>query len=218
MTDSVPWGSLSPKQGDFILSEAVKPANPDTQSSVSSSTIQSPQNSQPSSPVHRKRNYSRPTNSANRVKSPPNQRQRASSPPDFVSRTRRPLSPPIFTASTHTSSILDSLYIKKRTDPSTISTIPVPPPNPPIPEDTSTEDDPVRLKWRQRQVEFGKNTDGYKAYLAAVPLNERKPGHPVTPPLDLKISKKKWGYLCNNWRRDLHHWDPIEENVSEKSM
>ncbi|KAL0235160.1 hypothetical protein GEMRC1_001742 [Eukaryota sp. GEM-RC1] len=70
------------------------------------------------------------------------------------------------------------------------------------------ESDLVRLKWRQRQIDYGKNTLGYQRYRTEVPVNQRLSHHPKTPPLDLKISKKKWGYMCNNWRRELHQWDP----------
>ncbi|KAL0228425.1 hypothetical protein RCL1_004568 [Eukaryota sp. TZLM3-RCL] len=75
------------------------------------------------------------------------------------------------------------------------------------PSNSQVESDMIRLKWRQKQIDFGKNTNGYQRYISEVPIHARQPHHPRTPPLDLKISKKKWGYMCNNWRRELHRFD-----------
>ncbi|KAL0205261.1 hypothetical protein P9112_000568 [Eukaryota sp. TZLM1-RC] len=75
----------------------------------------------------------------------------------------------------------------------------------------AVEKDAVRLRWRKRQIDFGKATSGYANYVNLVPRSQRGPNHPKTPPLDLKISKKKWGYLCNQWRKALHLYDNVSE-------
>ena len=43
------------------------------------------------------------------------------------------------------------------------------------------ETDTVRVEQRQKQVDFGRNTLGYRAYLDAVPRHMRKKTDPSTP-------------------------------------
>ncbi|KAL0211010.1 hypothetical protein P9112_009308 [Eukaryota sp. TZLM1-RC] len=76
---------------------------------------------------------------------------------------------------------------------------------------SNVESDRIKIKWRQRQIQYGKSTPGYARYLQEVPKHLRQPHHPKTPPLDLKISKKKWGYMCSMWRRALHTYDSADD-------
>ncbi|TPX65576.1 hypothetical protein SpCBS45565_g05092 [Spizellomyces sp. 'palustris'] len=67
-----------------------------------------------------------------------------------------------------------------------------------------------RLEQRQKQIDYGKNTVGYKRYIAMVPKHKRKRGDPETPKKHAKCSKRCWDGLIRHWRRKLHEWDPPE--------
>ncbi|CEM01795.1 unnamed protein product [Vitrella brassicaformis CCMP3155] len=74
------------------------------------------------------------------------------------------------------------------------------------------ETDPARLKARRRQIEIGKNTNGYERYRAAVPKDKRDPTksfsvHPVTPSIHEEASKRGFDGRIRAWRRLLHQWD-----------
>lgn len=71
------------------------------------------------------------------------------------------------------------------------------------------ETDPHRLSQRQKQVDFGKNTLGYDAYIRAVPKDQRGPEHPRTPDITLKIAKRGFDGLLSQWRQALHDWDNV---------
>ncbi|KAL0219984.1 hypothetical protein P9112_005637 [Eukaryota sp. TZLM1-RC] len=147
----------------------------------------------PSSPPTRKRIAS-PGNITSTA--PPAQRSRILSPgnsrPNSPNTPRSPAACPSSPTSPSRHPSADGLFIRKRAT---------------TPDIGTSEEDPVRLKWRQRQIQFGKSTEGYKRYIEQIPFNQREDHHPKTPPIDLKISKKKWGYLCNSWRRELHKYD-----------
>eukprot|EP01127_Copromyxa_protea_P010661 TRINITY_DN2610_c0_g8_i1.p1 TRINITY_DN2610_c0_g8~~TRINITY_DN2610_c0_g8_i1.p1 ORF type:complete len:153 (+),score=25.67 TRINITY_DN2610_c0_g8_i1:29-460(+) len=71
-----------------------------------------------------------------------------------------------------------------------------------------------RLKTRQNQIEIGKNTEGYRRYIAAVPKEKRERGnddHPVTPNIHRSCSKRSFDGQLRKWRRLLHKWDPVTE-------
>ena len=71
------------------------------------------------------------------------------------------------------------------------------------------EEDARRLAQRAKQVEFGKNTNGYENYVRAVPKRERKgyQEHPRTPDITQEASKRKFDGIVQAWRRKLHEWD-----------
>ncbi|KAJ3260600.1 Oocyte-specific histone RNA stem-loop-binding protein 2 [Boothiomyces macroporosus] len=73
--------------------------------------------------------------------------------------------------------------------------------------------DDRRLEQRQKQIDYGKNTVGYKRYIATVPKHERKFPHPETPDKYSKCSKRAWDGLVRSWRRKLHLWDPPDKEV-----
>lgn len=70
------------------------------------------------------------------------------------------------------------------------------------------DDGQARLRYRQRAIDFGRNTLGYDNYLKAVPRHKRGRSDPRTPdPLD-PCSKKAWDGKARVWRRALHRYDP----------
>ncbi|RNF12683.1 hypothetical protein TraAM80_00233 [Trypanosoma rangeli] len=76
-----------------------------------------------------------------------------------------------------------------------------------------------RLKQRQRQVQYGKETAGYSNYLRAVPSRcdreFRNPMHPMTPRPEYDCSKRTFDRYLNMWRRQLHLWDEYDPNNLE---
>lgn len=77
-------------------------------------------------------------------------------------------------------------------------------------ESSGTERDAHRIQQRQKQILFGKVTDGYRQYVRCVPHKLRDSNntrHPVTPRIDQLVSKRTWDNLVGAWRRALHEWD-----------
>eukprot|EP01111_Echinosteliopsis_oligospora_P011099 TRINITY_DN3575_c0_g1_i1.p1 TRINITY_DN3575_c0_g1~~TRINITY_DN3575_c0_g1_i1.p1 ORF type:complete len:200 (+),score=59.25 TRINITY_DN3575_c0_g1_i1:45-644(+) len=74
------------------------------------------------------------------------------------------------------------------------------------------EQDEHRLKMRERQIGFGKNTLGYQRYLEMIPREKRKRGDPMTPDKTRVCSKRSWDGVIRKWRRQLHAFDPETED------
>lgn len=72
------------------------------------------------------------------------------------------------------------------------------------------ETDRHKLDQRQKQIDFGKNTLGYAAYLRDIPRHQRSPEDPVTPDKSKGCSKRAFDGMIKKWRRELHRWDPSE--------
>ena len=60
----------------------------------------------------------------------------------------------------------------------------------------------------RRQVAMGKASVPYALYLRSVPIAERTPAHPVTPPTSPRLPVRPWLRLYQAWRRALHRWHP----------
>ena len=69
----------------------------------------------------------------------------------------------------------------------------------------------TRVASRQKQIDLGKRTAGYAAYIAAVPLESRLPSHPRTPDVHKGWSKRTMDVQIRTWRKLLHAFDPDAE-------
>ncbi len=72
---------------------------------------------------------------------------------------------------------------------------------------------PTKLASRQKQIDFGKNTQGYERYCAIVPRSGRKRSDPWTPNKNQLCSKRSWDGQIRKWRRALHKFDPNEPTI-----
>lgn len=89
------------------------------------------------------------------------------------------------------------------------------------PRDDDGEEDPRRVAQRQKQIDYGYNTDGYRNMVRLVQHDPQlKNGGvlPLEPPAaSLKVSKKKWDVLSRKWRRALHMFDDVYIEGQEQS-
>jgi len=77
------------------------------------------------------------------------------------------------------------------------------------------ETDPRRLAARQKQIDIGLNTVGYKCFLEMVPVEKRTREHPRIPDTNQVCSKRSWDGQVRKWRRQLHDYDPISAGESK---
>jgi len=70
------------------------------------------------------------------------------------------------------------------------------------------ETEPKRLAARQKQIDIGLNTPGYKRFCELVPIECRKKEHPKIPDINQVCSKRSWDGQVRKWRRQLHDYDP----------
>jgi len=79
-------------------------------------------------------------------------------------------------------------------------------------EGRARETDGHKLKQRQRQIDYGKNTLGYARYCELVKRATRKRGDAWTPDINAGMSKRAFDGCVRKWRRMLHEYDPAIEN------
>ena len=63
---------------------------------------------------------------------------------------------------------------------------------------------------REKQVTYGKETEGYRNYRAALPKEDRQwnnPAHPNTPRVEFDRPRRKFKRAITLWRQALHAWD-----------
>ncbi|KAI8924923.1 histone RNA hairpin-binding protein RNA-binding domain-containing protein [Entophlyctis helioformis] len=74
--------------------------------------------------------------------------------------------------------------------------------------------DERRLEQRQKQIDYGKNTIGYRRYSESIARHKRRKGDPETPDKYSKCSKRAWDAQVRSWRRRLHQWDPPSDDAT----
>jgi len=72
------------------------------------------------------------------------------------------------------------------------------------------EVDQKRLAARQKQIDIGMNTDGYRRFIESVPVEARTKAHPRVPDITQVCSKRSWDGQVRKWRRQLHDFDSPE--------
>ncbi|KAL5284775.1 SLBP family protein [Megaselia abdita] len=69
------------------------------------------------------------------------------------------------------------------------------------------ETDPATLSRRQKQIDYGKNTNSYDKYVSMVPKNQRTKDHPRTPDKNRKYSRRAFDGQIRVWKKSLHLFD-----------
>jgi len=64
----------------------------------------------------------------------------------------------------------------------------------------------------KKQIEFGKNTQGYKNYISIIPKSRRPKQYPRTPEFNKPISKRRFDGKCKTWRQAIHLFDNVDPN------
>jgi len=79
------------------------------------------------------------------------------------------------------------------------------------------ETDIKRLAARQKQIDIGMSTAGYKAFIEQVPQEKRTKMHPRIPDINQDCSKRSWDGQVRKWRRQLHAYDPASVDGENES-
>ena len=80
---------------------------------------------------------------------------------------------------------------------------------------TREETDEHKLRQRQRQIDYGKNTLGYARYRELVAKSARRSSDAWTPDIRAGMSKRAFDGVVRKWRRRLHAYDPPVEDDEE---
>jgi len=77
------------------------------------------------------------------------------------------------------------------------------------------------VKWREKQIQYGTNTEGYKNFIAQYPNKDAmfRLNHEFVPTPDPKekIGKKRWVGKYQKWRKFLHKFDTVTAPNTEGS-
>jgi len=76
-----------------------------------------------------------------------------------------------------------------------------------IKKEKPRELDEKRIAARQKQIDIGMNTDGYRRFTSSVPVESRTKAHPRVPDVHQVCSKRSWDGQVRKWRRQLHDYD-----------
>ncbi|ELP84247.1 hypothetical protein EIN_064820 [Entamoeba invadens IP1] len=79
------------------------------------------------------------------------------------------------------------------------------------------ETDSRKVEAREKQITYGKATEGYKNYTHYVPYESRQFNDPKTPEINQVCSKRSWDGQVRKWRRELHAFDEMKsaEDLAE---
>jgi len=80
------------------------------------------------------------------------------------------------------------------------------------------ETDVKRLASRQKQIDIGMNTPGYKEFLSQKSKGLISKTEPKIPDKFQICSKRSWDGQIRKWRRQLHEYDPPGLEIDEKSF
>jgi len=75
-----------------------------------------------------------------------------------------------------------------------------------------------QITQREKQVTYGKVTEGYQNYIAIIPKSMRHLKDPNTPPKKHPYSKRCWDGLVRAWRKRLHHWDDPNVGLEKRAL
>ncbi|XP_074642781.1 uncharacterized protein LOC141899996 isoform X2 [Tubulanus polymorphus] len=81
---------------------------------------------------------------------------------------------------------------------------------------TEIEGDEAVLARRQKQIDYGKNTEDYHRYVEVVKKDERKKCMPKTPCKYQKYSRRGWDGLVRSWKKKIHMWESVAEKKEPK--
>lgn len=74
------------------------------------------------------------------------------------------------------------------------------------PKPVDIEKDVDVLMRRQKDIDYGKNTENYQQYITDVPKRERLDMQPWTPDKYEKMTRRNWDKQVKIWRKQLHYW------------
>jgi len=77
------------------------------------------------------------------------------------------------------------------------------------------EEDQRRLAARQKQINIGMNTIGYKRFIE-LSASARSSSDPKIPDIYQVCSKRSWDGQVKKWRKGLHRFDPTPESAGEQ--
>lgn len=85
----------------------------------------------------------------------------------------------------------------------------------PVRKQKPREENQRRLAARQKQINIGMNTPGYKRFME-LPASSRSSNDPKIPDIYQVCSKRSWDGQVKKWRKGLHRFDPTPESAGEQ--
>lgn len=69
-----------------------------------------------------------------------------------------------------------------------------------------TENDPIKIQQREKQINYFKNTDSYQFYCETIPKNKRQAYHPKTPRSNQKCAIRNFRGQLSLWKTAIFHF------------